>query len=568
MTSVTRRELVKTVAAAPALMAGLNFVAGGAVADETKTETGAASIPTERFDFIIAGAGHNSLTCGAYLAKAGYRVLVLEGHQVIGGGCKTQEVLLPGFKEDLCSSCHTVILRNPLAINNELDLDQYGYELIHPEVVLHYPFKDGASLTVFDNDLERTAASIAQVSKRDAETFRRAAAARAAVASQKIPAEAQQTRAPANTANERAAIYFKRLNEMTGFTAANEVWESPHMRAASLSGGRFFGPLGSDYGTGLQAFSMLDHMRGRPVPKGGSGMLTQALGRFIESHGGVILTSKPIVSLIIESGKCKGVECADGSRYRADKGVVSTIHVKHLVNMAPRELFGDTVLDGVDLMQPEMAMFQFHFAFSEPPKYALATGGTIVSNEASVMEDALSIFQLSIDNARGELNIDDYPLQVCHPGVFDKTRTPAGYGLLKIEGCLPYALKEGPEHWDVIKEQVADRILTRYLRHTANLTKEKLLAKFLLSPIDIERMNPSMWRGGVHAFDNRGGNFAPYRLGIPGLYQTGACTAPGGSISGIPGRNTAQVVLEDQGRTIEAVVASGHSSAPHKPSLV
>src|ERR1700722_15411743 len=141
MTSVTRRDLVKTVAAAPALMAGLNFVAGGAAADETKTGAGAASVPTERFDFVVAGAGHNSLTCGAYLAKAGYRVLVLEGHQVIGGGCKTQEILLPGFKEDLCSSCHTVILRNPLAINNELDLDQYGYELLHPEVVLHYHFK-------------------------------------------------------------------------------------------------------------------------------------------------------------------------------------------------------------------------------------------------------------------------------------------------------------------------------------------------------------------------------------------------------------------------------------------
>ena len=86
MTSVPRRDLMKPVAAAAALMAGLNFVAGEAAADEAKTGAGAASIPIERFDFVIAGAGHNSLTCGAYLAKAGYRVLILEGHQVIGGG--------------------------------------------------------------------------------------------------------------------------------------------------------------------------------------------------------------------------------------------------------------------------------------------------------------------------------------------------------------------------------------------------------------------------------------------------------------------------------------------------
>jgi phytoene dehydrogenase-like protein len=404
---------------------------------------------------------------------------------------------------------------------------------------------------VFDNDLERTVASVAEVSKKDAETLRRAAAARSA-----------------NAPNARVATYFRRLDEMTGFAAANEVWESPQMRAASLSGGRFFGPIGSDYGTGLQAFSMLDHMKGRPVPKGGSGMLTQALGRFIEAHDGAILTSKPVVQLIIEGGKCAGVECADGTQYRAERGVVSTIHVKHLIEMAPRELFGADILDTVDLMQPEIAMFQFHFAFSEPPKYPLATGGTIFSNEASVMEDATSIFQLGIDNAKGELNIADYPLQVCHPAVFDKTRVPDGYGLLKIEGCLPYGLKQGRDHWDVIKDEIAGQVLDRYMRHTANLDKTKLLAKFLLSPVDIERMNPSMWLGGVHAFDNRGGNFAPYRMGIPGLYQTGACTAPGGSISGIPGRNAAEVVLQDQGLTIEQVVANRGSNSPHKPSLL
>src|ERR1700678_2855236 len=157
MTSTRREIVVAAAAAAPAIMmAGLDLA--------NAAPNPAPRAPEEKFDFILAGAGHNNLTCGAYLAKAGYRILVLEAHQVIGGGCKTQEILLPGFKEDLCSSCHTVILKNPLAINNELDLDQYAYELLHPEVVLHYPFQDGASLTVFDNDLERTAASIAQVS--------------------------------------------------------------------------------------------------------------------------------------------------------------------------------------------------------------------------------------------------------------------------------------------------------------------------------------------------------------------------------------------------------------------
>jgi phytoene dehydrogenase-like protein len=543
MPPIDRRDFLKAAAVMPAALAGLVGIAPADAADNRQAAVKSAQPPSDHFDYVIAGAGHNGLVCAAYLAKAGYRVLVLEGDSVIGGGCKTTEPLLPGFKEDLCSSAHGAILSNPLIRDHELDLARYGYELLYPEVVLHYPFLDGASFTVFRNDVERTAATIAQVSKKDAQTFRRMAATRASLSSM----------APETAATTRDGIYLRRLGEMTGFMAAQTVWESPQMRAAALSGGRFFGPLGSDYGTGKQAFSMLDHLKGRPIPKGGSGMLSVALGRLIEAHDGVILTRKPIVQLIIEGGACKGVECADGTQYRASKGVISSIHVKHLIDMAPRELFGDAVLDGVNLMQPELAMFQFHFAFTQEPEYALASGGTIASCEASLMEDPASIFTLTADDARGELSIADYPLQVCHPSVFDKTRVPAGQGLLKIEGCMPYSLKDGPQHWDAIKDQVADAVLTRYMRYTANLTKDKVLARFLLSPLDIERMNPSMWRGSAHHFDNRGGNFAPCRMGIPGLYQTGACTAPGGSISGLPGRNTAQAVLQDQGRDIKEI---------------
>src|SRR5579872_4842656 len=86
-----------------------------------------SNTPAERFDFVVAGAGHNSLVCSAYLAKAGYKVLVLEGRPTIGGGCKTAEVCLPGFKEDLCSSVHSGISMNPLIRNNELGLRDYGY---------------------------------------------------------------------------------------------------------------------------------------------------------------------------------------------------------------------------------------------------------------------------------------------------------------------------------------------------------------------------------------------------------------------------------------------------------
>src|SRR5258708_37270518 len=161
MSGITRRGFVKGAALAPLALA------------TPFTSMAQQSATAERFDIVVDGAGHNSLVCAAYLGKAGFKVLVLEGRPTIGGGVKTAEVCLTGFKEDLCSTVHSGISNNPLIRNNELNLRDYGYgEYIDPDPVMHIPFLDGASITVW-RDLDRTCETIARVSKKDAETFRR-----------------------------------------------------------------------------------------------------------------------------------------------------------------------------------------------------------------------------------------------------------------------------------------------------------------------------------------------------------------------------------------------------------
>jgi phytoene dehydrogenase-like protein len=531
MGEITRRGLVKGAALAPL-----------ALPFRSAAQPAAGS---EHFDIVVAGAGHNSLVCSAYLAKAGYKVLVLEGRPTIGGGCKTAEVCLPGFKEDLCSSVHSGLQANPLLRNNELNLRDFGLEYIDPDPVMHIPFVDGASVTVW-RDLDRTCETIARFSKKDSETFRRLVP--------EFKANAQNAAADRG-AGRRPPGVFQRLSAMSGYDAARLLFENDHMRAACLSCGHFGGVPGGDFGTGNQAFSLMGQvLSGRPIAKGGSGMLSVALGRYVEAHNGVILTNKPVARLVIENGKCTGVECVDGSRYRAEKAVVSTIHVKHLVNMAPRELWGEEFTRNLEVFQPEHAMFSFHFATSDPPKYPLADGGTISTVEASLMEHSESVLLLNSYNARGEVNVEDIPLQIVSPSVGDPSRAPAGHHTVKIEGTMPYALKEGPQHWDNIKDQVAEKIFARLRRVSPNLTPDKILAKFLESPLDIERMNPAMWRGSAHHGDRRLPQFASYKMPIPGLYQTGACTSPGGSITGMPGRNAAAALLKDLGTSIEEVV--------------
>src|ERR1700730_8441947 len=227
----------------------------------------------DRFDIVVAGAGHNSLVCAAYLAKAGNRVLVLEGRPTIGGGCKTQEVCLPGFKEDLCSSVHGGIRTSP--IYTELSLQEYGLEYLEPDPVMHIPFLDGASITVWQ-DVDRTCESIAKISKKDAETFRR------------LVSEFRNTERNAGGEGGRRggapAGFIQRLSAMSGYDAVKALYESEHMQAANLCTGHFGGVPGGDIGTGGQAFSMIGELNGRPMAKGGSSMLSVSLGPFIDAH--------------------------------------------------------------------------------------------------------------------------------------------------------------------------------------------------------------------------------------------------------------------------------------------
>jgi phytoene dehydrogenase-like protein len=170
--------------------------------------------------------------------------------------------------------------------------------------------------------------------------------------------------------------------------------------------------------------------------------------------------------------------------------------------------------------------------------------------------------QIGFDHARGVANANEAPLAVHCTTVADPTRAPAGMHTVKVISWHPYSLKEGPQHWDVIKSEVADAHLNYLRRFARNLTDDKILGRFIQSPLDLERMNPHNWHGSCHAgaqSPSQAGALRPmpgwsgYHMPIPGLYQTGACTAPGGSVSGTPGRNAAAVMLKDLGTSLEEV---------------
>jgi phytoene dehydrogenase-like protein len=553
MIKMTRRRFVKGAAIAPLAVKHLAL--------------GPQSASPDRFDIVVAGAGHNSLVTAAYLAKAGFRCLVLEGRPIVGGGVKTAELTLKGFKDDVCSTAHTFLQDNPMMRNDELKLRGYGLEYVDPDPIFHVPFPDGTYLTQW-RDLDRTCGEFAKFSKKDASAYRKMLAEFDAVKPILLgasfvpigfgkPVNEQLAQLP------RGKLWQRRL-AMSAWDIIQDTFEDDHCRAFLLYMSHLSAEPPNAPVTGRLAYATARQQHsGRPIPKGGSGALTQALARLIESHGGVLLTNKWVRRLVIENGKCTGVECSDGSSYRAEKAVLSTIHIKHLVDMAPRELWGQDFIDGVDTWQAENAMFVTHYATTEPPKFA-ADGGNLSPVESGILAAPERALRFDYDDARGVVNLEDPSLQIICCSIADPTRAPKGMHTLKVVGWQPYELKEGPEHWDQIKNEVSDAYFDYLGRFAPNLTKDKILARFVESPLDLERMNPHFWHGSAHAGAQNAAQtgamrpmlgWAQHRMPIPGLYQTGATTHPGGSVTGAPGRNAATVMLKDFGTSIEEVVS-------------
>jgi phytoene dehydrogenase-like protein len=522
---------------------------------------------TEQYDIVIAGAGHNSLITAAYLGKAGYSCLLLEARPVIGGNTMTEELTLPGFQHDTCSTTHAIFMQSPIWTNQELPLAEYGLEYIQADPVSHVVFPDGAYITQW-MDIDRTCQEIAKFSRRDAEAYRKMIADWRSVAPifNKIrytPAGWDASLSGLLADHPQGAMWMRR-QALSAWDIIDAVFEDWHVKSWMMWFAEGTLQPAERPGTGTLAYSFVAgrQRNGWAIPKGGSGSLPNALRRIVESQGGSILTNQRVEHLILEQGRCVGVETASGEQFRARRAVVSTIHVKHLVNMAPAEAWGEAFLYGVETYKAGRTLFVAHYATTEPPRFP-TDDGALELVAAGVAQTAERQLQVGNDFHCGIASLDQPVLLVLTPSVQDDTRAPAGKHIIKVMGQQPYSLREGTQRWDEIKEEIAASNLAELRKYAPNLTDDKILASEIRSPLDLERYNSHNWHGSCHGGDMHPSQsetlrpvpgYAQHRMPIPGLYQTGATTHPGGSVTGGPGRNAAMVLLKDLGRDLNEVI--------------
>ena len=512
----------------------------------------------EKHDVVVIGAGHNGLTVGAYLAKAGVDVCVLERLDQVGGGVITREFNLPGFKYDWCSTMHIMIQANPMIHRDELELKaKYGLKYIYPEPQLAMVFPDDRALIVY-RDVDKTAQSIAQFSKKDAAIYPkfveycRKLSKVAAVATFSPPVPFGRMMSLLDSSEDGRE--FMRVILSSSLDIAFEWFESDQMRTlfSRYAAEGMVGP--NEKGTGNAAFMFpLFHSWGFAMPEGGSGELSESLARCIRDHKGTVKINSPVKTVIVENGEAKGVRLENGEEIMATRAIVSNLNVKQLFLqlLKPDELpagFPDKV---GKLKQATFVPINIFIALNEQLHYK---AGKEVDNAAVVeinpfLDRSLQAYE---EYTHGIPNWD-LPL-VSPASVADPTRAPKGKHSLYFYHFEPYNLKDGgPQAWDKIKEKVADGMIEVSRRHITNFTDSNILARTTFSPLDYERHNPSFITGdflhiGIfldQLFANRPmPGWGQYKTPIKKLYMCGASTHPGGGVTG-GGRAAVQVVMED-----------------------
>ncbi|BAZ45782.1 FAD dependent oxidoreductase [Chondrocystis sp. NIES-4102] len=536
----------------------------------------------EAYDAIIIGAGHNGLVCAAYLLQAGYSVVLLEKRPVPGGAATTEEALpvtAPGFKFNLCAIDHEFIFLGPII--EELGLKKYGLKYLTCDPHTFCPQSDGKYFLAHQS-LEKTQAAIARYSARDAAKY----VEFVGYWSKLMSAIAPFFNAPPQAVLDIAKGYKgkniadalaiagskdKALNFIRTMITApedllNEWFDTELVKAPLARLAAEIGAPPSQKGitAGLMMLAMR-HYPGMARPQGGTGALTQALVKLVTAKGGKILTEQTVKEVIVENNRAIGVKVAGDKEYRANKAVISNIDVRRLfLQLVSPDVVASDLREKVDrrITNNNETILKIDCALSEPPRFTAydqdnqdhLIGTVLIADSVAHVEQAHSLATM------GQIPDSNPSMYLDIPSVLDPTLAPEGNHTLWIEFFAPYQIagKEGTglhgTGWtDELKNQVADKVMDKLAEYAPNI-KDSIIARRVESPAELgERLGS--YKGNYYHIDMTLDQMiflrplpeiANYTTPIKNLYLTGAGTHPGGSISGMPGRNCARVFLSQQ----------------------
>jgi phytoene dehydrogenase-like protein len=527
------------------------------------------------WDVLVVGGGHNGLVCAFYLARAGYKVRVLERREIVGGAAVTEE-FHPGFRNSVAS--YSVSLLNPKVIA-DMELARHGLSVVIRPLSYFSPIDDNRYL-ILDRDPARTQAEVAKWSPRDAERLpafhaqfdgavdllrsllletpvNPGGGARDLMTALSLAAKVRKLGTPGQellldlfgkSAGEMLDAWFESepLKGLLGFDAVVGAYASPYTP-------------GSAYVLLHHVFGEVNGVKGAwGHAMGGMGSITQAMRTACEAAGVEISTEAAVREITIAGGRACGVVLESGEALEA-KMVVSNLNPKLLFGkLVASEHLPETFRTRMESWRLGSGVLRMNVALSELPNFTCkpSIGGAEQHGASIIIAPSLAYLDQAYMDAR-QFGWARHPSIEMHiPSVLDDSLAPPGAHVASLF-CQQFAPNlpptlSGGSSWDDHREAAADLVIDTITRYAPNF-KGAVLGRMVLTPLDLERKlaltGGDIFHGALSLDQLYAARpalgYGDYRSPVKGLYMCGSGTHPGGGVTGAPGHNAAREILRD-----------------------
>lgn len=466
------------------------------------------------YDAIVVGSGPNGLAAAITLRQEGLSVLLIEGKEVIGGGLTSAEFTLPGFIHDVCSAIHPLALGSPFF--DTLPLADYGLTYLQPELAAAHPFDDGTA-AVLASTVEETAKLLGADEQTYLDIFKPVV--------RDWPLIAADVLAPLHFPKHPIAMAQFGLKALTSATYFAKRFKTKE--AKGLWGGmaaHAIQPL-SNLSTSAIALVLMTagHLKGWPIPQGGSKEIANSLASYFISLGGRIQTGHFIKSL---------------SELPSAKTVLFDVTPKQLLQIAGHK-FSPLYKWQLERYRYGMGVFKIDWALDGPIPFTSEQ-----TRKAGTVHIGNSIEEIALSEKltwKGQHSEKPYVL-LAQQSLFDDTRAPEGKHTAWAYCHVPNG---STKDMTAVIEQQVERFAPGF--------KDLILGRHTMNTSEVEAYNPNYIGGDINGgvidlaqlFTRPALRSSPYRTSAKGLYICSSSTPPGGGVHGMCGYHAARQALND-----------------------